>query len=56
MTFKIGDSVVHKEKPKSKVVFYLANKNELAVINAQAHNFRYATEDEIEIWNGSRQE
>lgn len=50
MRFNLGDSVVHKEFPKSKVVFHLTDSRSLEVINAQSENFRHATEQEIEEW------
>lgn len=46
--FNYGDYVTHKEYPKSEVVFHLDNRMALSVINAQADNFKYATQEQID--------
>lgn len=46
MTFDIGDYVKHKEHPKSKVVLHVRSEFEKLVINANAEDYRYATEEE----------
>ena len=51
MTFKIGDYVKHKEYPKSNVVLHLTKDMYVQVINAQAENFEYANQKEIEEYH-----
>ena len=54
MKFKIGDYVKHKEYPKSKVVLHLTEDMHVQVINAQAENFEYANQQEIEEYHRKR--